>query len=73
MINEGQRSTVFYWLDENDNLIECVNLPSSGDNSYPGFIQLSKDCALVSYYSSHEKDENGKEITAIYLAQLEIE
>jgi hypothetical protein len=73
MINEGPRSTVFYWLGENDKLIECVNLPSSGDTSYPGFVKLSKNSALVSYYSSHEKDENGNEITAIYLAILELE
>ena len=73
MINEGPRSTVFYWLDENDKLIECVNLPSSGDTSYPGFVKLSKNRALVSYYSSHEKDTKGEEITAIYLAVLEIE
>ena len=73
MINEGPRSTVFYWLDKNDKLIECVKLPSSGDTSYPGFLQLSKNRALVSYYSSHETDDSGKEITAIYLAVLEID
>ena len=28
---------------------------------------------LVSWYSSHEKDDDGKGITAIYLAELEIE
>jgi hypothetical protein len=72
MINEGPRSTVFYWLGENDELIECVNLPSSGDTSYPGFAKLSKNRALVSYFSSHEKDANGKQITAIYLAVLEL-
>jgi hypothetical protein len=26
--------------------------------------------ALVSYYSSHERDASGKQITAIYLAEL---
>jgi len=26
----------------------------------------------VSWYSSHENDENGKAITAIYLADLEL-
>ena len=29
--------------------------------------------ALVSYYSSHERDEAGKQITAIYLAELAME
>jgi hypothetical protein len=28
---------------------------------------------LVSWYSSHEKDENAQSITAVYLAELMIE
>jgi hypothetical protein len=28
--------------------------------------------AWVSYYSSHEKDDAGRTITAIYLAELEL-
>jgi hypothetical protein len=48
-------------------------LPSGGDNSYPGFVLTSPDRALVSYYSSHERDPSGKTITAIYLAQLELQ
>ena len=70
--NENIRRTVFYWL-KNDHLFECAELPSAGDNSYPGFVELSPKRAMVSYYSSHEKDEAGKPITAIYLAILEIE
>ncbi len=50
---------------------EFAELPSAGDNSYPGFIALSPTKALISWYSSHETDENGNQTTAIYLAQLQ--
>lgn len=71
----GRRSTgdgpktTFYWL-ENDDLKEILRLPSGGDNSYPGFVELDENRALISWYSSHEKDENGEPVTAIYLAEL---
>ena len=47
--------TVLWWL-ENDKTVEAAELPSGGDNSYPGFVSLSETRALVSWYSSHEKD-----------------
>lgn len=43
-----------------------VILPTSGDNSYPGFALLD-DTLLVSYYSSHE----GK--TSIYLTRIKLD
>ena len=61
--------TALYWL-VGDELKEFAELPSGGDNSYPGFVELSPTRALVSYYSSHEHDASGKVITAIYLAEL---
>jgi hypothetical protein len=61
--------TAMYWL-EGDELHEFAALPSGGDNSYPGFLELSEDHAVVSWYSSHEKDEEGRTITAIYMADL---
>jgi hypothetical protein len=61
--------TSLCWLVGND-LREFAELPSGGDNSYPGFVALSENRALISYYSSHEKDEAGKPITAIYAAEL---
>ncbi len=64
--------TSFYWLAD-DRLHEFAELPSGGDNSYPGFIELSPSRALVSYYSSHERDEAGKVVTVIYMAELRIE
>ncbi len=67
----GKAVTTLYWLHD-DRLHELAELPSGGDNSYPGFIELSPTKALVSYYSSHERDENGKTITAIYMAELVI-
>jgi hypothetical protein len=62
-------TTSLCWLQD-DQLHEFAELPSGGDNSYPGFVELSPTHALVSYYSSHEKDAAGKPITAIYLADL---
>jgi len=64
--------TSLCWL-VGDQLHEFAELPSGGDNSYPGFIELEPGRALVSYYSSHERDESGNTITAIYLAELVLE
>jgi hypothetical protein len=64
--------TTLYWL-VGDKLQEFTEFPSAGDNSYPGFVELSPTRALISYYSSHEKHEDGKPFTAIYLAELNIE
>jgi len=63
--------TMLCWL-VNDTLYPFIQLPSGGDNSYPGFVALSPTRALVSYYSSHECDDKGRRITAIYLAELEV-
>lgn len=68
----GSPRTSLCWLVD-DRLHEFAELPSGGDNSYPGFIELSPSRALVSYYSSHERDESGKTVTAIYLAELAVE
>lgn len=65
---EGPRTTL-YWLEENK-LVPFLELPSDGDNSYPGFVELDDGNGLVSWYSSHEKDAEGNPITAIYLADL---
>ncbi len=67
----GKAVTSLYWLVDGQ-LTEFAELPSGGDNSYPGFVQLAPNRALVSYYSSHEKDADGKTMTAIYLAELEM-
>lgn len=61
--------TALYWLID-DELKVIVELPSGGDNSYPGFVPLDEEHALVSWYSSHEKDAEGQPITAIYLADV---
>lgn len=61
--------TVMYWLNGNT-LSEFAVLPSGGDNSYPGFLQISSTKAVMSWYSSHEKNPDGKSITAIYMADL---
>ena len=59
------------WL-VGETLHEFAELPSSGDNSYPGFVELSPNRAVMSWYSSHERDANGKAITTIYMADLNI-
>jgi hypothetical protein len=64
-----ESKTSLYWL-VNDRLVEFAELPSGGDNSYPGLVELSPVRALVSYYSSHERDSSGRPVTAIYLAEL---
>ncbi len=68
---ENGPKTALYWL-VGDKLEQFAELPSGGDNSYPGFVELDDGRGLISWYSSHEKDAEGKTITAIYLAELEI-
>jgi hypothetical protein len=63
--------TAMCWLAD-DRLHEFAELPSGGDTSYPGFIELSPTRAIMSWYSSHEKDDKGRQITAIYMADLQI-
>lgn len=63
--------TSMCWLS-GDSLTEFAELPSGGDNSYPGFLVLGPERAVMSWYSSHEKDEAGKPITAIYMADLRL-
>lgn len=63
--------TSMCWLD-GDQLHEFAELPSGGDNSYPGLLALSPTEAVVSWYSSHEKDADGRTITAIYMADLRV-
>ena len=46
-------------------MTDIVELPSKGDNSYPGFVWHGGKL-WMSYYSSHE----GK--TSIYLAKIEV-
>ncbi len=71
MVGGKRPTTSLCWL-VNDQLHEFAELPSGGDNSYPGFVETSPTRALVSWYSSHEKDAKGQVITAIYLADLEM-
>jgi hypothetical protein len=63
--------TSMCWL-QGDDLHEFAELPSGGDNSYPALLELSPTHAVMSWYSSHEKDGDGKPITAIYMADLEV-
>lgn len=68
----SEPTTALYWL-AGDRLHEAAELPSGGDNSYPGFVDVGGGRGLLSYYSSHERDAAGQPITAIYLAELGVE
>lgn len=54
-------------------LQEIAELPSGGDNSYPGFVALSATEGLLSFYSSHEGSGTGLAPSAIYLATLSLD
>jgi hypothetical protein len=64
--------TVLWWLID-DQLQEAAELPSGGDNSYPGFVPLSDTEGLLSYYSSHEGSGTSEAPSAIYLARLSVD
>jgi hypothetical protein len=60
-----ERYTALFIGDRSGDFRKIVQLPSGGDNSYPGFV--SRDKRLwISYYSSHEGS------TSIYLAEVPI-
>ncbi len=67
---EGPKTSLC-WLT-NGQLAEFAELPSGGDCSYPGFVELPNHRALVSYYSTHELNADGTPMTAVYLAELEV-
>ena len=71
-VDDQEPKTVLSWLID-EQLHDVAELPSGGDNSYTGFVALSPTRALISWYSSHEQDDSGKAMTAIYLAELEID
>ena len=71
-LDPGRPRTTLYWLID-DQLREITELPSGGDNSYPGFVALDERRALLSYYSSHEGSGTGLPPSAIYLAELSLE
>lgn len=59
--------TALCWLNtDTAKLSEALVLPSAGDTSYPGLLQLG-DRIYCSYYSSHEQK------TSIYLAEIKLE
>ena len=64
--------TSLYELIGNE-LQEIAELPSGGDNSYPGFVALSATEGLLSFYSSHEGSGTGLAPSAIYLATLSLD
>jgi len=57
----------------NNHLEDLLDLPSNGDNSYPGFVAVSPTRAWLSYYSTHETGPDSRPFTAIYIADLRLE
>ena len=51
----GRRNlrTDLFWIEDGRDIRRVRSLPSGGDTSYAGWLDLSKGRALVSYYSSH--------------------
>ena len=74
-IDPDHPRTALYWLVDNQ-LVEAAELPSGGDNSYPGFVELGtisgRRRGLLSYYSSHEGSGTLLAPSAIYLAELSL-
>ena len=68
-VDRSYPTTVLYWLVDNQ-LVEAAELPSGGDNSYPGFVALGPHSGLLSYYSSHEGSGTHLAPSAVYLAEL---
>ncbi len=71
-LNKQAPVTALYWL-VNDDLVEALELPSGGDTSYPGFVEIAPNRGLLSYYSSHEGSGTSLAPCHIYLAELVIE
>lgn len=70
-VDRSRPVTALYWLVD-DMLVEALELPSGGDTSYPGFVELTPDRALLSYYSSHEGSGTSLAPCHIYLAELQL-
>ena len=68
-VDRSYPTTVLYWLVDNQ-LVEAAELPSGGDNSYPGFVALGPHRGILSYYSSHEGSGTHLAPSAVYLAEL---
>ncbi len=71
-IEPARPVTTLYWLT-GDTLREVCELPSAGDNSYPGFVETGTDTALLSYYSTHSPRHSGAAGTAVFLAELRLQ
>ncbi len=57
---------VIHVTDLNGQIKKTLELPSSGDCSYPGLV-LEKDYLMVSYYSTHEG------VSSIYFSKIPVE
>lgn len=68
---DGTARTVLSWLVD-DQLVDALELPSGGDNSYTGFVAISDAQGLLSYYSSHEGSGTMDAPAHIYLAKISI-
>jgi len=51
--------TKIWEIMEDASIQEVIELPSSGDNAYPGTAVLPDDTLLMSYYSQHDTGKSG--------------
>ena len=72
VLDRTKPTTVLYWLTDS-HLEEILELPSGGDTSYPGFVEVTPTHGLLSYYSSHEGSGTSLAPCHIYLAELVID
>ena len=74
-VSPERAATCLSWLIEDRArgtaaLHDVAELPSGGDTSYPGFVDLGEGRGLLSYYSSHEGSGGGSAPSHVYLAGL---
>jgi hypothetical protein len=63
--------TALAWL-VGDELVDALELPSGGDNSYPALVTLGNDRAVLVYYSSHEGSGGKSAPSFIYWVELSL-
>jgi len=68
-IHNGKATTNVSVLNDRK-LVDLINLPSGGDCSYPSMVTLCPGCVLVSWYSSHLKDDQNRTKTIVFTGKL---
>ncbi len=64
-LQSAKAKTILGHMSLDGNVTDVIELPSAGDNSYPGLV-IHDEKLWVSYYSSHEGN------ASIYLATVKL-